>query len=215
MERVSLSMNYLRLVHRAGALVVGVFLLVHIANHIAGLTGQRAHIDFMAAARQVYRNPIAEALLMVFLVAQVSSGAVLACQRWRVRDGVVAWLQILSGGYVALFLINHVISVFIGRLMLDLDTDFRFAAAGLHVQSWPWFFAPYYCLAVWALLTHAGCAIYWRLTAFSRTTLAFGLAAVSLSGALLGVLIVLSLAGILYDVDIPARYLATYQIGRG
>lgn len=197
--------------HRTTALLVSAFLILHICNHVVGLTGQQAHIAFMAAARHIYRIPLVEAGVLVLLGAQVASGIVLGYRRWKARDGVVAWLQMISGGYLAFFLLNHVAAVFYGRAVLGLDTDFRFAAAGFHVQPWAWFFAPYYGLALWALFTHLGCALHWRLEALAPRTRGSVLVAISLSGGVLGTLIVLSLAGALFDVDIPARYLATYR----
>ena len=73
---------------------------------------------------------------------QSATGASLAVKGWRERRGLIAWAQAISGLYLAAFLLIHVSAVAVGRLALELDTDFRFAAAGFHVVGWPWFFAP-------------------------------------------------------------------------
>jgi succinate dehydrogenase/fumarate reductase cytochrome b subunit len=121
-------------------------------------------------------------------------------------------LQALSGAYLAFFLLVHVVSVLSGRAMLGLDTNFYFAAAGLHVRPYPLFFAPYYGLAVAALFTHLACALRRRLPAAmplaSRDRLAWaGIAA----GAMLAVLIVAAFSGIFYPVELPPAYRATFS----
>lgn len=204
-------MPTLRVLHRFSALVVGLFLALHLANHFVGLFGQQRHIDFMQVARVLYRYPVVEALLMVLLVWQACSGLVLLARRWKARDGVIAWLQIVSGAYLLVFLINHVGAVLYGRFALGLDTDIRFAAAGFHVGSLGIFFAPYYALAIFALFTHVGCAVYWKIGWASPLLRKSVLGVFMLVGATAGLLVVLALMGILYEVDIPDAYKATYE----
>lgn len=194
----------LRIWHRLSALLVGTFLAVHIVNHLVGLAGQEQHVGFMAAARAVYRMPIVEAALLVALGWQVGSGLVLLRRRLASLDGPVARLQVASGAYLAFFLVVHVGAVMAGRLQ-GLDTDFRFAAAGFHVPYWPVFFAPYYALAIAALFTHIGCAAHWYLRPEGDTSHRI-VAVFVVVGAMLGIAVVLAMAGVLYDVDIPAPY---------
>jgi hypothetical protein len=157
-----------RLFHRAIALLLTTFLLIHMVNHVVGLSGQAAHIAFMNSIRPIYRHPVIETVLLVLFAMQVATGAILAIKGWRERRGFVAWAQAASGLYIAAFLLIHVSSVMMGRIVLGLDTDFRFAAAGFHVAGWPWYFIPYYFLAVFGLFVHVGCALYWNLSAGSR-----------------------------------------------
>lgn len=98
-----------------------------------------------------------------------------------------------------------------GRFAFGLDTDFRFAAAGFHVPAWPWFFWPYYTLAVFALFTHIGCAIYWNTVDRNIRVARYTLGTMLVIGAVLGLLIASALAGQLYAVDIPARYKAIFS----
>lgn len=197
--------------HLISALIIGAFLATHMGNHLAGLAGQNFHMAYMTAARGFYRNVLIEPLLLLLLAWQIGSGLLMVARTWTARRGGVAWLQALSGIYLALFLLIHVGAVMYGRGMLGLDTDFRFAAAGFHAPPWQWFFAPYYFLAVVCLFAHAGCAVYWNLGgAWTRyrgralaTFIAIGLAA--------GLMIDLALAGKLYPVDIPPAYRATYS----
>lgn len=97
-----------------------------------------------------------------------------------------------------------------GRTVLDLDTNFYFAAAGFHVPPFQYFFAPYYFLAVLALFTHLGCALYWQLQAKPRFARGVAVALPVVVGLAVSSLIVLSLAGVFYRVDIPPEYKATF-----
>jgi succinate dehydrogenase/fumarate reductase cytochrome b subunit len=188
--------------HRLSALPIGAFLVLHVANHLVGLMGQQEHIRFMRTIRPIYRNVVVEPALLLLLVWQVSSGLRLLLSRRRDADGIVAWLQIGSGAYLALFLVIHVSSVLVARYSLGLETDFGFAAAGLHSPASIWFFAPYYTGSVIALFTHIGCATSWALFADNRTAqIRLIMGAVAL-GAMGGVLIALSLSGALYEVKL-------------
>jgi len=197
--------------HLASALIIAAFLMAHMGNHVAGLAGQNQHMAYMAAARGLYRNALIEPLLLMLLAWQIGSGLLMVARTWGSRRGGVAWLQALSGIYLALFLLIHVGAVMYGRAVLGLDTDFRFAAAGFHVAPWQWVFAPYYFLAVASLFAHVGCAAYWNIgrtwTSIRRPVLAAFIAI----GLAAGLLFDLALAGKLYPVDIPPAYRATFS----
>jgi hypothetical protein len=189
-------------------MLIAAFALVHIANHLASLWSIAAHIAFMDAVRTVVRQPIVEAILLACVSLQALTGLWLLIHRWRQRRGKVAWLQALSGAYLAFFLVVHVAAIMVGRAVFRLDTNFYYAAAGLHVAPFQFFFAPYYFFAVLALFTHVGCAMYRRARPGTARTLAIVLPVAA--GAVTALLIVLSLAGMLQPLDVPAKYKATY-----
>lgn len=201
----------LRGLHLVSALGLLVFLVLHIGNHIAGFRGQEAHVAYMNAARQIYRAGLVEPVLLALVAWQAVSGISLVLRGWRSRRGRVAWLQALSGLYLGVFLLNHAGAVLFGRWVLQLDTDFRFAAAGFHVSGWPLFFAPYYMLAVAALGAHLGCAGYWMLGARyqrgRKTVLGLG----AVAGVALGLGIVAGMAGLIFPVSIDEAYLSMYR----
>lgn len=201
----------LRHLHRYSAVLLGLFLLAHLANHLAGLAGIDAHIALMERLRVVYRFPLIEALLLAAVGVQVASGITFLVRGWKKRRGAVYALQAVSGGYLAFFFLNHVGAVLVGRTVLDLDTNFHFAAAGMHVAPFHFFFMPYYFLAVLALFTHLGCFLYWRRLRASPAGARQALALSMTTGAVLGLLIVLMLAGALYPVHIPAEYRTLYE----
>jgi hypothetical protein len=200
----------LRTCHLVSAMLLGIFVSVHLINHIVALFGQSQHVLFMHAVRPLYRNAVIEPALLLAFAWQVVSGIIMVIRGWRTRRGGIAWLQAGSGIYLAAFVSVHAFAVLTGRTMLGLDTDFRFAAAGFHVQGWPWFFWPYYTLAVFSLLTHIGCALYWNILGRHPQSAKLALRMMIVSGGVLGLLISSALAGRFYSVDIPVNYLATY-----
>ena len=200
----------LRSLHRTSAIVIAAFALLHVANHLASLVSIPSHLAFMTLARTLYRLPFVEFPLLFCVAFQVGSGLWLVIRGWKQRQGGVAWLQATSGAVLAFFLVVHVGAVLYGRAVLLLDTNFYFAAAGFHVPPNQYFFGPYYFLAVLSLFTHLGCAAYWHHQTSSpgvrRTVLALPI----LVGGAVSALIVLSLAGKLQPLDVPAKYKATY-----
>jgi hypothetical protein len=191
-----------RRLHRSAGAVLAVFVAVHIANHLAALAGVDAHVRFMERARLVYRQPVVEAVLLLCVAMQAASGLRMLWTGRR-RRGVLPWLQAGSGAYLALFLGIHVGAVLFARIAGGLDTNFYFAAAGLHVWPFLLFFVPYYFLAVAALFVHLGGAL-------RRGGAVVG--ALSATGVVVAALIVAALMGKVYPVEIPAQYLATFAL---
>jgi hypothetical protein len=197
----------LRRLHRTTAALIALFGTIHIANHLAALIGVPMHLAFMKAARLAYRQPLVESMLLTGVAVQVLTGFSLVIGGWKERRGLVPWLQAACGLYLFFFLAVHVSAVLYGRIALHLDTNFYYAAAGFHVPPFAWFFAPYYFLAVIALFTHAGCALYWHVAESHRD---FALVMPFAVGGAVSLLIVLTLAGVLTTVDVPDQYKATY-----
>ena len=123
----------LNTIHRFFSGVILVFVVVHLSNHLVAIFGVQAHIDFMEAARSVYRNVFVEILLLVSLVIQLSIGLFFVYRSWNKRTGFFQRIQAVSGCYLVFFLIAHVGAVLNGRSQLNLDTNFYFAVAGIHI----------------------------------------------------------------------------------
>lgn len=200
----------LRTVHRTSAIVIAGFACLHIANHVVGLAGASLHIAFMEVARSVYRQRLFEAVLLLCVSLQVISGLWFVLRGRKQRHGFVPWLQAISGAYLAFFLLVHVSAVLYGRAVLHLDTNVYFAAAGFHMPPFHFFFAPYYFLAVAALFAHLGCAAYWRTFTPTHRPRAQIVIVPVVVGVALSLLIVLSLAGAFYSVEVPTTYKDTY-----
>jgi succinate dehydrogenase/fumarate reductase cytochrome b subunit len=209
MSNVSGHMS-LRTFHALSAVLIAAFACLHVTNHLVGLSGAAEHIAFMEAARSIYRLPAVEFALLSCVAFQVISGLTFVIRGWNQRHGLIPWLQAISGAYLAFFLAVHVTAVLFGRTVLNLDTNFYFAAAGFHVAPFQFFFAPYYFLAVAALFTHLGCAAYWHAQDRPRTARVLAVAVPSGVGAVASLFIVLALAGALFPLEIPAEFKATY-----
>jgi succinate dehydrogenase/fumarate reductase cytochrome b subunit len=66
----------LRVVHRTTAVIVTIFGVMHLANHLVALASTAAHLHFMEQPRIVYRQPVIETglLLCVAFKRQVAYG---------------------------------------------------------------------------------------------------------------------------------------------
>lgn len=197
--------RFWRRLHRGSACIVAVFLVLHLGNHFFAFAGPDAHIAAMEELRLFYRNPIAETVLMAALVWQIVTGAIMLRRRWQSGiAGVIGITQAASGLVLLIFLLNHLAAIWIGRLLLELDTNFWFAAAGFHAGLLA-FFAPYYFLGVFALGAHLACALWWSLDVRFRDAV---FVLVVFGAGLLALALVLTMA---FTADVPAEYLATYS----
>lgn len=202
----------LHILHRASACIIGAYVAVHLFNHLLAIQSVEAHIQFMESFRHVYRNSFVEVLLLVCVTFQIGSGVYFIKNRWRQRRGFFERVQALSGGYLAYFLLIHVGAVLFGRAALKLDTNFYYAAAGMHVLPFHYYFLPYYFLGIIAFFGHIACAVHWltreNLSEPSRNY--FGRAVLT-AGVATAALIVAAFVGVFYDIRIPQEYRATYE----
>jgi hypothetical protein len=198
--------------HRWSAAAIGTYVVFHLFNHLLAVRSINAHIAFMKAYREIYRFPAVEAVLLLLIAYQIVSGSYFIVRRIGQRRGFFERAQAWSGGYLAFFLLIHVGAVLYGRLVYKLDTNFYYAAAGLNIAPFQFFFVPYYFLAVVAFFTHIGCAVHWftrkRVTEPARNKMGY---ATILFGVTLSTLIVSAFMGAFYGVHIPAEYQATFQ----
>ncbi len=131
--------------HRVSALIIGTFVLFHLANHLTAFWGVARHIEFMELLRRFYRYPLVEIVLLACVGFQIVSGVFFIKSRWGKRNGFFEKVQALSGAYLVFFLLVHVGAVLAGRAVFNLDTNFYFAAVFfLHLCSsipiipWRW-----------------------------------------------------------------------------
>ncbi len=183
-------------VHRGLGVALGLFLVLHLGNHLAGLWGQEVHATAQAALRKVYRNPVIEPLLLAAVCLQIGLGLRLFARRRRLTR------QTLSGAYLALFLMIHVGVVLTARWQ-GTETDLAFAAAGLHAPlPWPLVFALYYGLAVMAVFVHLSVPVSRHHALAGRICLAVG-------GVLAGTIVAL-LAGLVTPLTIPRDLITAF-----
>ncbi|PSL43911.1 hypothetical protein CLV51_107223 [Chitinophaga niastensis] len=144
-------------VHYISGILLIVFIAMHLFNHLMSLFGPGEHIYVMDRLRLIYRNVLVETLLMAACAVQIISGIQLIRNRKRQSHSAFDKLQVLTGCYLAGFLVIHLSAVFGGRLVLHLDTNFYFGAAGLNAFPANLFFIPYYSFAVLAVFGHLAC----------------------------------------------------------
>ena len=186
----------MRRAHRALAIVLALFLALHLGNHLAGLAGQDVHGQVQRVLRVLYRHPLVEPLLLAAVGLQVMLGLALVIRRRR-------WTrQTISGGYLVLFLGVHLGAVLLARVQ-GVETNLAFAAAGLHAPApWPAVFTVYYGLAVLAVFVHLSVPL-------SRWSSRLGPVMLWLGGAVSLTLIAL-LAGLVTPLTIPPALVAAF-----
>ncbi len=192
--------------HKVSAGFIFAFICLHFANHLIGLEGTAAHQQFLEAARLIYRHPVVEMVLSLAFVLQIITGVALSRVIWRDKKDIIHQLQAASGTYLAFFIVIHVAWVFLGRLVLNLDTNFDYAAATLMTPGWAWVFLPLYGLAVIALFTHMGCITY---DIFKKTDKRLGVACLVIVqgvGVYVTYLLLMMYSGRLYPVTLPDEY---------
>lgn len=145
---------------RALAAPPGLFLAMHLANHLALPAGHKAHRAVQALLSRVYRAPGVEALLLALFAAQIGLGLALSRRRGPGRGWAAA--QLGSGLYLAVFLVQHVPAVLAARAATPpVETDAAFAAAVL--AGWPGLWcAPCDTLVPAAPARHLAAALHFR-----------------------------------------------------
>jgi hypothetical protein len=154
----------LRVAHGMSAMVILIiFLLPHIANHLTAIWNVDLHKTVMQGLRRIYRTDIIQPLLVTLFIFQIASGLVLWRARMRVGADFFGTLQTAAGIYLAIYIVSHMIAVFVlGRMVMKVNTDFLFASGaptGLLHDPWNVRLIPHYSLAVCALFIHLACGL--------------------------------------------------------
>ena len=187
----------LRRLHRLTAIVLAVFIALHLGNHLAITLSPAAHLRVMEALRPLYRPLFVEIPLLLAFALQIGLGVRLALRRpWPRRARSI--IQRVSGLILAVFLIQHTIAAIATRLTYDsIDTNIYWAASVVSAPPHVWYFAPYYFLGVFSLFVHLATHLH-----RSAPRVAMVIAAI---GGLLAVAIVVNLMG---PHELPAPYIA-------
>jgi hypothetical protein len=206
-----MTLMSLRNFHRFFAVIAFAFIAIHLVNHLCMISSIQMHIDFMKAARTIYRMPGIEMVILLSIFLQVASGVLLVLKNRHESRNLVAKIQKISGLYIGFFLLIHVSAVLYGRNVYGLDTNFYFAAAGANIFPYQLFFIPYYFLSIVAFFTHLGCALYWLLERVGGGVGQIILVALVVSGCLVSTVLTLALVGRLHNFEIPIEYKAQFE----
>ena len=200
-------MNTLKRFHFISGVLITFFVCAHLTNHLVSLWGPGQHLEMMEFLRKGYRFPILELLLISSILIQMWTGIkfLRGKRNWNLLEfeGIQSW----SGLYLLFFLGIHIIAVFAGRLILELDTNFYFGAAGLNSFPASLFFLPYYGLAIIAFFAHLSSIHSKKMKVKILGISPPGQARLILAlGILISVLIIFGLTNHFRGFEIPREY---------
>ncbi len=160
---MAITSRQAREAHRNIAWFLLIFVGVHFATHFVSIGGIEAHTKALGWARMVYQWPLVEVALVLAFAAQVALGIkLLTIIRRRKGKGFWHWVQFISACYLAYFIVAHTAAALVTRLGIGLDTNYYWAAGTLQLDPIRYYFAPYYVLAVAALVSHLVAALHFR-----------------------------------------------------
>lgn len=196
--------------HRLLALGLCLFILPHLAEHLAGLNGQASFDRVQAILRPFYRNPVVEPVLLGALLVQTGIGLRLAYLRWRrgLRGPVQRW-QFIAGLMLAWFVIEHLTALGAARWGFGLDTTYWWPASV--ASHWPLalYFWPYYFFGVLAFFVHLGIGASLSLRRAGKPAAASAVVrGAVILGAVTSALILAGISGVLQPVRLPAEWQA-------
>ncbi|MGY4622877.1 hypothetical protein [Bradyrhizobium sp. USDA 4486] len=148
----------LRVAHGISALIVVVYVIFHLTNHLFAWGGEPAHAEVMEMGRKVYRSPIGEPILVAAMSFQVISGFVLAWKWSAFRGDFYRTFQLATGFYLSVYILGHLTAVFIlARAFFGIPTGWGFATGapnGLIHDAWAARLIPHYAIGVFVVIAH-------------------------------------------------------------
>ena len=197
----------LKRLHYISGLTLSVFVGLHLFNHFCSIFGADKHIEVMNSLRYLYRNLIVETILLLCVLVQILSGLKLFTINRKTATSGFEKLLVWTGFYLAVFLVIHLSAVFVGRVFLELDTNFYFGVAGLNSFPFNLFFVPYYVLAILSFFGHVA-AIHSRAMKVSLLGMTphQQARAILIFGAVLTVIVFYGLTNGFSGVTIPKDY---------
>ena len=160
------SLAKFRHIHATSAVVLAAFALAHVLNHSVAIVSLATNTAMLNVLRLAYRQNIGQTILIAAVAVQVCTGLTMASKYYLRRAAPLRNLQLLSGLYLAVFLITHLITVFTVR-RAGINTDFIWAShapAGLLASISTVPLLPRYALAVLAVFVHLACQARWNLS---------------------------------------------------
>jgi len=155
-----------RQVHATSAIVLGTFAVAHVFNHSLAIVSLGTHTAVLHVLRLVYRQQIIQTILVAAVAVQVITGLTMVWKYSLRRASPLRNLQVVSGLYLAVFLVSHLIAVFTIR-QHGIDSDFAWAShapAGMLGALSTVSLLPRYSLAVLAVFVHLACQARWNLS---------------------------------------------------
>jgi succinate dehydrogenase/fumarate reductase cytochrome b subunit len=184
--------------HRASALILSVFVLAHIGNHVVGVFGLEAYFRYLTAVRQIYRHPIGEPILIGLIILQMFTGiaiTVRAFQR-RERRKLLSWIEIVAAWLFFMFITIHLASIAVTRFYFEMETDFLWVATMMRPSPLQPFVIAFHFLGIVVVTTHMGIGFRFLLTAAGLSRLGNVVAAlVAVAGVVAAVIAIAGYTG--------------------
>ena len=164
----TLSMNYKNL-HRITGILISIFIVAHLFNHLMAWFGIQTHREIMEAFRTIYRQPLIEVVLVGAFLFQAYSGiSLLFALKKKTNLTGIEKLQFYSGIAFGFFIVQHITAVIGQRLYYQYDTNFYFAARVVLQYPLNIYFLPYYFIGIVAVGVHVGAAHRKKISQFVR-----------------------------------------------
>jgi hypothetical protein len=141
----------------SAALIMLIFLVLHLLNHLMGLWSPDLHRHVMDLFRHVYRTLYTQPLVIALFLFQAASGVVLVRPYVHRSTDPFRTFQVASGAYLFFYVLGHLNSVFVARVITKTQTDWDWATGapdGLIHSAWSIRLLPHYLIAVFFVLSH-------------------------------------------------------------
>ena len=209
----------MRKIHKINAIILMVFAALHIGNHMFLVAGPDVYNKAQDVVNNIYRLPIIEPLLIFSICLQAIIGIILVIRSLRQKPKRPFWqrdfwekLQIISGLVFFWFIAEHIWALALVRWFTELKTNFYWPASVMNDAPFVYYFTPYYFFGVLALFAHIGIGLRYWAQDKGREKLGniIGFSALIL-GCICGLIIVLSLSGVFYDIILPNEWIGYLQ----
>lgn len=157
----------MKALHRASALLLSVFVLAHIGNHVAGAFGLETYFKYLTAVRAAYRSPVGEPILISLVAAQMITGLglmIISFQRPEPRK-LLSWIELVAAWLFLLFITTHLASIAVTRFYFELETDFLWVATMMRPSPLQPFVIGFHFLGIVVVMTHMAIGFRYFLSA--------------------------------------------------
>lgn len=156
-----------RAVHAVTAALITLFVIVHLFAQSMSLFGEDTYTRVQQIVATAYRTPVIEAILVGLMISQIISGVKIAWHWGPLQTDTARVMQVAGGTFLALFILGHMISIFLyARTMHQIPTDWSYATGaphGLLHDAWNIRLIPHYSWGVFFVISHIASGIRWVL----------------------------------------------------
>ena len=195
----------MKTLHRITAILLLLFILAHIGNHVAAAFGPKTYNSYLATVRIVYRNPIIEPLLITLVGIQMISGFNLIIKSFQrdAKRSLLSWLEFFSAIVFVLFIVIHLSAIAVTRFYFEIQTDFYWVAEMFRAGALQPYIIGFHFLGIMAVTVHSGIGIKYLFDAMglgkNGRTVAVSIIAVGLGASIIAIA---AYSGKLYPIEL-------------